>query len=155
MDTNNEVNFLNDIYNLKRFYNEQESLYSRVTEELKNKKKESHWMWFIFPQIIGLGLSETTIFFAIKSMDEAYAYLSHPILGKRLIECTELVYSIDNKKIEDIFESPDDLKLRSSMTLFSSLNNTHPIFYKTIEKFFDRNYDPKTMNILKGMKNNA
>jgi len=144
--------FEKDIYNLNRFYDAQYSVYRTVIDELKNEQKETHWMWFIFPQISGLGMSETTIFYSIKSISEAQCYLNHSILGKRLIECCELIYVINNKKIEEVFYSPDDLKLKSCLTLFSLLENSNPIFKLILDKFYNGSVDKKTIEIMKQFK---
>ena len=106
---------------LTRFITAQDPVYNEVLSELKNGQKRSHWMWFIFPQIDGLGHSETAKRYAIKSGDEAREYLSHPVLGKRLLECAETVQALQDRSASQIFGYPDDLKFRSSMTLFASV----------------------------------
>src|SRR6185295_17106691 len=105
-------------HNLQRFLDAQSSVYDQVRRELREGRKRSHWMWFVFPQIAGLGHSETARFYAIRSLDEAVEYLRHPILGHRLLECTMLVTEISGKTIYEIVGSPDDMKFRSCMTLF-------------------------------------
>ena len=135
--------------NLTKFLEAQNQLYLQALSELKNEKKESHWMWFIFPQIEGLGASETAKFYAISNLEEAKAYLAHPVLGKHLIEIAEAVMKIDGKSAKEIFGTPDDLKLRSSMTLFSKVKNTHPIFGEVLEKYFEGLDDPRTNDLLK------
>ena len=134
--------------NLTRFLDAQKSDYSTALAEIKNGKKRSHWMWYIFPQIHGLGFSETSIFYAIKNVQEAEDFLNDPVLGKRLIDiCNELL----NQKTNDayqIFGSPDNVKLRSSMTLFSSLKNTDPVFQKVLDKFFQGEKDGKTLSMI-------
>ena len=134
--------------NLTRFLDAQKSDYSTALAEIKNGKKRSHWMWYIFPQIHGLGFSETSKFYAIKNVQEAEDFLNDPVLGKRLIDiCNELL----NQKTNDayqIFGSPDNVKLRSSMTLFSSLKNTDPVFQKVLDKFFQGEKDGKTLSMI-------
>src|SRR5690348_3268527 len=110
-----------DRFDLDRFVRAQEEVYCRALSEITLGRKRSHWMWFIFPQIDGLGCSSTAKFYAIKSKDEAKAYLNHPRLGKRLNECAEALLKIKGKSATEIFGYPDDLKLRSSMTLFASV----------------------------------
>ncbi|OWW19067.1 DUF1810 domain-containing protein [Noviherbaspirillum denitrificans] len=110
---------MDDPYDLERFLDAQEPVYDEVLAELRAGRKRSHWMWFIFPQIQGLGHSATAQQYAITSLDEAEAYLAHPILGTRLRECSRLVASITDKSVEEIFGYPDDMKFRSSMTLFA------------------------------------
>jgi uncharacterized protein (DUF1810 family) len=134
--------------NLQRFISAQEMDFQTALSEIKRGRKQSHWMWYIFPQIQGLGFSETSKFYAIKDVDEAEAFLQHPVLGKRLIEiCNELLSNPGNDA-HKIFGSPDDVKLKSSMTLFASLNNTDPIFQKVLDKFFGGEKDSKTLQII-------
>jgi len=115
--------------------------------EIKNGKKQSHWMWYIFPQLQGLGFSETSEFYAIKDIDEAKEFLLHPVLGKRLVElCNELL-KLQSVNANSIFGSPDDLKLMSSMTLFSSLN-MNPVFQMVLEKFYNGKKDSKTLEMI-------
>ncbi len=136
-------------YNLQRFLNAQEKDYWVALSEIKNGKKQSHWMWYIFPQIQGLGLSETSKFYAIKNIHEAEEFLNHPILGSRLIDiCNELL-NLETGDAYKIFGSPDDMKLFSSMTLFSSLPRTKPVFQKVLNKFFDGKKDEKTLVIIR------
>ena len=134
---------------LQRFLDAQEKDYQIALSEIKNGKKQSHWMWYIFPQITGLGFSETSKFYAIKNIHEAREFLKHPALGSRLIEiCNELL-NLETNDAHTIFGSPDDLKLHSSMTLFSSLQNANPIFQKVLDKYFGGKKDSKTLEILK------
>lgn len=136
--------------NLNRFLDAQKNDYSIAFSEIKNGKKRSHWMWYIFPQIHGLGFSETSKFYAIKNIHEAEGFLNDPVLGKRLIEiCNELLKQKSNDA-NRIFGSPDDLKLHSSMTLFSSLENADPVFDKVLDKFFQGRKDKKTLQIIEG-----
>ncbi len=137
-----------DPHNLNRFISAQDSIYSQVIAELKNGHKQSHWMWFIFPQIDGLGHSEIAKKYAIKSKEEAVAYLNHPILGQRLIECSEILLAIKSRSAADIFGYPDDLKLKSSMALFADIENANPVFDQIIDQFFAGDKDGKTLNIM-------
>lgn len=137
---------------LSRFLTPQKSDYSTAFSEIKNGKKRSHWMWYIFPQIQGLGFSETSKFYAIKNIHEAEDFLNDPVLGKRLIEICEELLKQNTNNANQIFGSPDDVKLRSSMTLFSSLNNVDPVFQKVLDKFFDGEKDEKTLEILEEEK---
>jgi uncharacterized protein (DUF1810 family) len=129
---------------LKRFLEAQDPVYDQVCSELKDGMKRSHWMWFIFPQITGLGSSATAAKFAMSSLEEAKEYLQHPVLGARLVECTELVNRIPGKSIHDIFGYPDDLKFHSSMTLFAKAAPENPVFKQAIQKYFGGEYDHRT-----------
>lgn len=134
--------------NLKRFIDAQEADYSIALSEVKNGRKQSHWMWYIFPQIQGLGYSETSKFYALKDINEAEEFLKHPVLGSRLVRiCNELL-ELESNDANKIFGSPDDVKLKSSMTLFSSLPNTNPVFQLVLEKFFNGTKDSKTLRII-------
>ena len=133
---------------LDRFINAQETEYQVALSEVKSGKKRSHWMWYVFPQIEGLGRSETSRRYAIKDLKEAEDFLQHPVVGKRLIEISNELLKLDNDDANDIFGNPDDLKLRSSMTLFSSLTNTHPVFQLILEKFFNGVRDEKTLQLI-------
>lgn len=136
-------------YDLKRFLDAQNQLYLKALAEMRNGKKESHWMWFVFPQVKGLGFSETARFYGIADLEEATAYLAHPILGKHLIEISEAVLQIENKTATEIFGAPDDMKLRSSMTLFSKVENADPVFGKVLGKYFMGIQDDYTDDLLK------
>jgi len=125
-----------DPFNLQRFIEAQEPVYQQVAAELRAGRKTSHWIWFIFPQIQGLGRSPTAIEYAISGLDEARAYLAHPVLGPRLKECTELVLRVENRSAAQIFMSPDDMKFRSCMTLFSQVSSRDNIFTKALQKYF-------------------
>ena len=137
-----------DPHHLQRFIDAQSSIYEQVCEELRAGRKRSHWMWFIFPQIAGLGHSETARFYAIQSIDEAKAYLEHPVLGSRLLECTSLVMLVSGKSIHDILGSPDDMKFRSCMTLFARAGADNKPFEDAIEKYFGGRHDPRTLERL-------
>ncbi|MER2997135.1 DUF1810 domain-containing protein [Pontibacter populi] len=137
-----------DNYNLNRFLEAQESTYHTALSEIRNGRKRSHWMWFIFPQVAGLGFSETSRFYAIKSKAEAIAYLNHPVLGKRLTEITEALLTLEGKSANQIFGSPDDVKLKSSMTLFNALSSDNPLFKQVLAKYFKGEKDAKTLQLL-------
>ena len=133
-----------DPYNLGRFEEAQAGVYARVCEELRAGEKRSHWMWFIFPQIRGLGRSPMAERFAIGSLDEARNYLEHPVLGGRLRECTELVNAVEGKTASEIFGFPDDIKFCSSMTLFAKAGDGAE-FRRAIEKYFGGRMDSGTL----------
>ena len=135
-------------FNLERFISAQEPCYSRVVSELRNGNKETHWMWFIFPQIDGLGSSPTARHYAIRSLAEADAYLAHPVLGARLIECTGLVNNVGSKSLREIFGSPDDMKFHSSVTLFSLIEPSEAVFEQALSKYFSGKLDERTIAIL-------
>ncbi|WP_170976766.1 DUF1810 domain-containing protein [Massilia sp. HP4] len=134
-----------DEFNLARFVQAQEPVYARVLAELRAGHKRSHWMWFVFPQIQGLGSSEMAQRYAIASEDEAAAYLAHPVLGRRLRECAGIVAALDGPSAHDIFGDPDALKLRSSMTLFADVAPDEAVFQACIDKYFDGEADPETL----------
>lgn len=136
---------MNDPHNLKRFLDAQEAVLTPVLAELKAGRKRSHWMWFIFPQLKGLGSSPMAQTYGIGSRAEAEAYLAHPILGARLRECTELVNAVEGASIDEIMGYPDNLKFRSSMTLFSAVTQDNDVFDKAIEKYFAGKPDPATL----------
>jgi uncharacterized protein (DUF1810 family) len=135
-------------FNLERFVEAQTAVYKEVVAELRAGRKQSHWMWFIFPQIAGLGRSAMAQKFAVASADEAAAYLSHPLLGARLRECSALVAAIDDKDIDDIFGAPDNLKFHSSMTLFAEIAPDEAVFQDCINKYFDGRPDEATLGRL-------
>lgn len=136
-----------DGFDLQRFVAAQEKVYSRVVKELRNGRKDSHWIWYIFPQIDGLGTSSTTKRYSIKSIAEAKAYLDHDVLGPRLCECVNLVLAVEGKSISKIMGYPDDLKLCSSMTLFSQVSD-NPIFVQVLDKYFSGKGDERTLEII-------
>ena len=136
-----------DAYHLQRFADAQAAVYSQVVAELRQGRKRSHWMWFIFPQLAGLGFSAMAQRYAIASCAEAEAYLAHDVLGARLIECTRLMLDVNGKQIRDILGSPDDMKFRSSMTLFGEVSND-PIFAEAIAKYYRDGKDQATLDIL-------
>lgn len=135
----------NDLYDLQRFVVAQASVFNHVLDELRAGTKMSHWMWFIFPQIKGLGRSPTSMEYAMSGLAEAQAYLRHPILGSRLKECTNLVVLVQGRTAFDIFGSPDDMKFRSSMTLFAHVSPDDDIFERALQKYFDGKPDPLTL----------
>jgi uncharacterized protein (DUF1810 family) len=139
-----------DPYDLQRFVTAQESVYDRVRDELQAGTKHSHWMWFIFPQIVGLGHSALAQKYAIASRDEAVAYLRHPVLGRRLKECTELVLAVQDRSIHAILGSPDDAKFCSSMTLFAAVAEDDAVFRDAIARYYAGRFDQKTLDILRG-----
>jgi uncharacterized protein (DUF1810 family) len=153
INTNKNIDS-NDPFDLARFTVAQEGIYDQVVSELRNGRKRSHWMWFIFPQIDGLGHSPTAKRYAVKSEKEARNYLAHPVLGARLIECATTVLNIEGRTASEIFGSPDDVKLRSSMTLFASITEPQSIFDLVLDKFFNDHRDPKTLTLLETMKKN-
>lgn len=134
-----------DKFNLARFVEAQEPVYVRALAELRAGHKRSHWMWFVFPQIQGLGSSEMAQRYAIASEDEAAAYLAHPVLGRRLRECAAIVAALDGPSAYDIFGHPDALKFRSSMTLFADVAPDEAVFQACIDKYFDGEADPETL----------
>jgi len=138
-----------DPYNLNRFLESQDGVYSTVLSELKSGNKQSHWMWFIFPQVAGLGRSPTSQYYTIKSKQEAEQYLEHPILGARLKECSEILLGIENKTAREVFGRPDDLKLRSAMTLFASLTEPGSVFDNVLGKYFQGSRCQRTLTFLK------
>jgi uncharacterized protein (DUF1810 family) len=136
------MNDRGDPFDLQRFVEAQNPCFERVRSELREGKKRGHWIWFIFPQIKGLGHSPMAQKFAISSRDEAKAYLAHPILGPRLRECSELVNSIEGRSLGEIFGSPDDLKFRSCMTLFAHAMQDNQIFVDALQKYCAGKPDP-------------
>ena len=133
---------------LQRFIDAQKNDFEIALSEIKSGRKRSHWMWYIFPQIHSLGFSETSKFYSIKSLGEAREYLHHPVLGKRLIEISKALLDLPSDNAHAIFGSPDDVKLKSSMTLFASLPETDPVFESILEKFFYGEKDEKTLAII-------
>ena len=136
---------MSDPYNLQRFVDAQNRAFDGVCAELREGRKRGHWMWFIFPQIRGLGRSHLAGKYAIDSSEEAAAYLEHPVLGPRLRECTRLVNLVDGRSIEEIFGYPDDLKFRSSMTLFAHASSDNQVFLDALAKYFDGDSDRLTL----------
>jgi len=137
-----------DPFDLQRFVDAQEPVYPTVLDELRVGRKRSHWIWFIFPQVAGLGSSQTAARYAISSLDEARAYLGHELLGPRLRECTQLVNAIHGRSIGEIFGSPDDLKVRSSMTLFAHATDDNHDFVHLLDRYYGGEEDPLTVQRL-------
>ena len=137
--------------NLKRFLDAQERDYQRALGEIRTGRKQGHWIWYIFPQIAGLGFSSTSAFYAIVNLEEANDYIQHPVLGSRLIETANAFLDIKGKTANQILGSPDDLKVRSSMTLFSLTENTDPVFQAVLDKYYNGKPDEKTISIIKHM----
>ena len=137
-----------DPHDLNRFTNAQEGVYERALAELKSGQKRSHWMWFIFPQVEGLGQSPTSQYFAIKSVAEARAYLAHPLLGARLRESAEAVLALKGRSASEVFGFPDDLKFRSCMTLFAEIAGADSIFAYVLQKVFNDQRDRQTLEFL-------
>lgn len=137
---------MSDPFDLQRFVNAQDPVYSRVVSELRAGRKQSHWMWFVFPQIAGLGHSAMAERYAMRSLEEARAYLARPVLGGRLRECTGLVIAIEGKSVRGIFGSPDDLKFHSSMTLFAHAAPDESIFRDALAKYFAGLEDEATLS---------
>lgn len=137
-----------DLYDLNRFVKAQTSDYARALAEIRQGKKRSHWMWYIFPQYAGLGFSATSQHYAIKSLAEAEAYLQHPILGDRLVECAEAVLQVNGRSAYEIFGSPDDLKLRSCATLFAQVSPAGSVFQQLLDQYFQGEPDAKTLKLI-------
>jgi uncharacterized protein (DUF1810 family) len=134
-----------DPYNLQRFIDAQQSVFDSVIAELKHGRKRGHWIWFIFPQLKGLGHSANSEFFGIACLQEAAAYLQHPVLGPRLIECTQLINAVERHSAEDIFGEIDAMKFRSSMTLFAKATPDNQAFLDALTKYFAGEFDPLTI----------
>lgn len=137
-----------DPYDLERFVQAQAAVMPQVLQELRAGRKRTHWMWFVFPQLRALGQSPTAKRYGIASRDEARAYMSHPVLGPRLIQCTELVQTIEGRTLHDIFGSPDDMKFRSSMTLFARASPATAVFAEALQRLCAGNPDPRTEALL-------
>ena len=137
-----------DPYDLNRFISAQEGVYDSALAELRDGLKRSHWIWYIFPQIDGLGHSPATRHYSIKSLEEARQYLAHPVLGARLMECAEAVLAVQGSSASDIFGHPDDWKLQSSMTLFQLASGPHSVFERVLDKYYQGKRDEKTLQIV-------
>jgi uncharacterized protein (DUF1810 family) len=135
-------------HDLRRFVVAQSASYDRALEEIRAGRKRSHWMWYVFPQIEGLGRSATSVQYAIRSRAEAEAYLRHPVLGTRLNECVAALLDIDGRSAEEIFGFPDHLKLKSSATLFASVAPEGSVFEKLLDKYFGGARDEQTLRLL-------
>lgn len=139
---------MDDPYNLQRFVDAQDPVYADVVNELTDGRKRTHWMWFVFPQLTGLGSSPTAQLFSISALKEAQAYLRHPVLGERLREATSLANRVNGRSVEDIFGYPDYLKFRSSMTLFARATDENDPFDEALRKYFGGKPDPDTLRLL-------
>jgi uncharacterized protein (DUF1810 family) len=144
---------MNDAYHLQRFVDAQQPVFNQVLDELKAGRKRSHWMWFVFPQIKGLGRSDMAQRYAISSLEEARAYLRHPVLGARLEQCARIIAPQVDRSAQQIFGSPDDLKLHSSMTLFAAAAPEREVFREVLDTFFDGTPDAMTLEKLQALPN--
>ncbi len=144
----NDITGSDDVFDLSRFIKAQKNIYDNVLAELRSGWKRSHWMWYIFPQIDKLGESATSKRYAITNLEEARQYLIHPVLGTRLLKCAKMVLAIEGRSVAEIFGYPDDLKLKSSMTLFSCVPEADPVFKHVLEKYFHGSLDFGTINQL-------
>jgi uncharacterized protein (DUF1810 family) len=136
-----------DPFDLQRFVDAQAPVMAAVREELRSGRKHSHWMWFVFPQLRGLGASSMARHYGISSLEEARAYLAHPVLGPRLRECCALLLAVPGRSAHEIFGSPDDLKLRSCLTLFSRAAPDESVFRETLQRFYGGVPDPRTLEL--------
>ncbi len=148
---NSTYTMSNDTFDLDRFISAQENVYETALGEIRSGRKQGHWMWFTFPQIVGLGRTEVSQLYAIKSREEAVAYLEHPVLGARLREISEALLSVQDKSATEILGTPDDLKLRSSMTLFKSVSTDNDVFLNVLDRYYEGEEDPQTFRILSEM----
>lgn len=151
MSATHETSAQDDPFDLSRFVRAQEGVYEQALAELQAGRKRTHWMWFIFPQIEGLGFSATSRRYAIRSADEARAYLNHPVLGPRLIACVQAVLAVEGRTASEIFGWPDDLKLRSCATLFAHVSSPGSVFERVLERFYGGEPDAKTLELLRSM----
>lgn len=143
-----------DPHDLSRFLDAQAGSYETALAEIRRGQKRSHWMWFIFPQYAGLGISTTSQRYAIKSVAEAEAYLNHPVLGRRLLECAEASLRVEGRSAQQILGSPDDMKLKSSATLFAHVSPAGSVFERVLDRYFDGERDGRTLRLL-GLRQNA
>ena len=139
---------MSDPYDLTRFVRAQEQSYQQALLELERGRKQSHWMWYVFPQFDGLGTSPMSIRYSIKSSAEARAYLEHPVLGPRLVECAEAMLAVEGKSARAILGSPDDMKLKSCATLFAQVSPSGSVFERLLDKFYDGERDAATLRLL-------
>ncbi|MDE3188711.1 MAG: DUF1810 domain-containing protein [Acidobacteriota bacterium] len=140
---------VHDLYQLERFVEAQAEVFPEVVGELRAGHKRGHWMWFIFPQMKGLGRSDMAQYYGIGSLEEASAYLRHPVLGPRLLQCTQVVNAVEGRTALEIFGFPDDMKFRSSMTLFARAAEDDAVFRAALEKYFGGEPDPLTLELLR------
>ena len=139
-----------DPFDLRRFVDAQEADYDIALREIRNGRKQSHWMWYVFPQFAGLGMSPTSQRYAIGSLAEASAYLAHPVLGPRLLECADAVLALRDRSALEVFGSPDDMKLRSSATLFAAVSPAGSAFHRIVEQYFGGDHDERTRALIAG-----
>jgi uncharacterized protein (DUF1810 family) len=137
-----------DPFDLQRFVSAQEGVHDKALAEVRAGRKRTHWMWYIFPQLDGLGSSPTARRYGIKSIEEARAYLAHPLLGPRLVECAEAALAVEGRTASEIFGYPDDLKLKSSMTLFASVAEPDSVFVRVLDKYYRGEQDARTLELL-------
>ena len=142
-----------DKYNLKRFLDAQERDYDQALQEIRSGRKRSHWMWYIFPQLKGLGFSSTANYYGIRDLDEAEAYMAHPLLRNRLIEISDALLYLKTDDPEHVLGYPDNLKLQSCMTLFSNADEEEPVFNYVLEKFFEGKPDERTLDLISYYEN--
>ena len=147
MDGSSERDVANDPFSLHRFVQAQAQVYQQALAEIRGGRKRSHWMWFIFPQFDGLGFSWTSRQYSVKSLAEAEAYLAHPVLGSRLRECAVAALGVADRSAAEIFGSPDDLKLRSSATLFAGVSPEGSVFHQILDRYFHGEPDDKTLRL--------
>ena len=143
---------MEDFFELQRFIDAQKGMYEYAFTEMKTGAKKSHWMWFVFPQFVGLGKSTKSFYYAIKSSEEAVEYLNHPVVGSRLIEITTVLYAIENKSITAILGAIDAIKLQSCMTLFDLVQTNQPIFSEVLNKYYAGNRCAKTLFFIEKLK---
>jgi uncharacterized protein (DUF1810 family) len=143
---------MNSLADLERFVKAQEGEYQTALQEVRNGRKQSHWIWYIFPQIQGLGYSSTAQYYAIRNLPEAEAYLRHPVLGRRLKEITRVLLDLKQKDPERIFGYPDVLKVRSCMTLFHEADSQEPLFQEVLDQYYEGQEDRRTIEILQKQK---
>jgi uncharacterized protein (DUF1810 family) len=148
MTNSNSSPGTDDPHHLSRFVQAQQGNYEQALSEITSGRKRSHWMWYVFPQLDGLAFSSTSKHYAIKSLEEARAYLEHPVLGPRLLACAQAVVRIDGRSATEIFGSPDDLKLRSCATLFACVSPPGSVFHQLLAKYYEGATDAKTLHLL-------
>ncbi len=148
MTFSNDLRDSNDPYNLGRFLRAQEDDYERALSEIRSGRKCTHWMWYVFPQLDGLAFSSTSKHYAIKSLAEAKAYLDHPLLGPRLLECAQAVLRVEGRSATEIFGAPDDLKLRSCATLFACVSPQDSVFDRLLTTYYRGERDGRTLQLL-------
>ena len=148
MSTSSSSTAAGDPFDLGRFLDAQQGVHEQALAELKAGRKRSHWMWFVFPQIAGLGISPTAMHYAIRNRAEAQAYVAHPVLGPRLLACAQALLQVTGRSAEQIFGYPDVLKLKSSMTLFAALPDADPVFAAVLERYYGGSGDDRTLKLL-------